>query len=241
MTAFKTTKLFIVLTVFLFLTACGTHTYHQVRPGDTLYSVSFHYGHDFQQVARWNNLGSPYVLHVGEWLRVAPPTSSTSLPSRNANSSSRVAMSKSSSKTSSPSSARSSPSSSLSTPDVRDVSWQWPVNGPLLQAYDAKSHRKKGIAIGGTAGTPVQAAAAGKIVYAGDSLRGYGNLIIIKHNEKFLSAYAHNQTLLVKEGQAVAKGQAIARMGNTESPEVKLHFEVRINGKPVDPLRYLPK
>ena len=114
----------------------------------------------------------------------------------------------------------------------------WPSGGPVLASFD--DPKNKGIDLGGKAGDPVLAAADGRVVYAGAGLRGYGNLVIIKHNNVFLTAYAHNQTLLVKEDQAVKRGQKIAEMGNTDADQVKLHFEIRRQGKPVDPARYLP-
>lgn len=120
-----------------------------------------------------------------------------------------------------------------------DVAWIWPSAGRLLGQFSESG--SKGIAIGGKAGDPVIAAGDGRVVYSGTGLRGYGKLIIIKHNAVFLSAYAHNQNLLVKEGQSVSRGQKIAEMGNTDSDQVKLHFEIRQQGKPVDPLKYLPQ
>jgi lipoprotein NlpD len=119
-----------------------------------------------------------------------------------------------------------------------DLNWAWPSSGPLLQGFDEQ--RNKGVDIGGKAGDPVLAAADGRVVYAGSALRGYGNLVILKHNATFLSAYAHNQTLLVKEDQVVKRGQKIAEMGSTDAERVQLHFEIRRDGKPVDPARYLP-
>lgn len=120
-----------------------------------------------------------------------------------------------------------------------DVPWIWPANGGLVGQFSESG--SKGVAIGGKAGDAVVAAGDGKVVYAGTGLRGYGQLIIVKHNATFLSAYAHNQKLLVKEGQSVSKGQKIAEMGNTDADQVKLHFEIRRQGKPVDPLKYLPQ
>lgn len=117
--------------------------------------------------------------------------------------------------------------------------WIWPANGKVLGQFSESG--SKGIDIGGKAGDPVIAAGDGKVVYSGTGLRGYGMLIIVKHNATFLSAYAHNQKLLVKEGQTVSKGQKIAEMGNSDADQVKLHFEVRRQGKPVDPLKYLPQ
>jgi lipoprotein NlpD len=124
------------------------------------------------------------------------------------------------------------------TKDSDEPSWQWPANGPLLGTFE--EGKRKGLAIGGKAGDPVFAAADGRVVYAGSGLRGYGNLVIIKHNAEYLTAYAHNQTLLVKEDQAVRKGQKIAEMGSTDAERVQLHFEIRKQGKPVDPARQLP-
>ena len=118
------------------------------------------------------------------------------------------------------------------------VSFQWPVRGNLIAGFDEA--KNKGLDIAGKAGDPVLAAADGKVVYAGSGLRGYGNLIIIKHNNTYLTAYAHNQTLLVKEEQAIKRGQKIAEMGNSDADQVKLHFEIRRQGKPVDPAKYLP-
>jgi lipoprotein NlpD len=119
-----------------------------------------------------------------------------------------------------------------------EIAWIWPVNGELLAGFDEL--KNKGLDIGGKAGTPVLASADGRVVYAGAGLRGYGNLIILKHNNTYLTAYAHNQALLVKEDQTVRKGQKIAEMGSSDTDRVKLHFEVRRQGKPVDPAKYLP-
>ena len=119
-----------------------------------------------------------------------------------------------------------------------DVDFIWPASGPMIAGFDEA--KNKGLGIAGKAGDPVLAAADGKVVYAGAGLRGYGNLIILKHNNTFLTAYAHNQTLLVKEDQNVKRGQKIAEMGSTDADRVKLHFEIRRSGKPVDPARYLP-
>jgi lipoprotein NlpD len=125
-------------------------------------------------------------------------------------------------------------------PEGKGLAWTWPASGTLLRGFDENS-ASKGLDIGGSRGRPVQAAAAGRVVYRGSGLRGYGQLIIIKHNEEFLSAYAHNDRIYIKEGDTVKRGQNIAAMGDTGSDEVMLHFEIRRNGKPVDPLKYLPK
>ena len=125
-----------------------------------------------------------------------------------------------------------------STEGDEPVAFQWPVRGALIAGFDEA--KNKGLDIAGKAGDPVHAAADGKVVYAGSGLRGYGNLIIIKHNNTYLTAYAHNQTLLVKEEQAIKRGQKIAEMGNSDADQVKLHFEIRRQGKPVDPAKLLP-
>ncbi|MBN8492222.1 MAG: peptidoglycan DD-metalloendopeptidase family protein, partial [Burkholderiales bacterium] len=122
--------------------------------------------------------------------------------------------------------------------DSEQVVWIWPASGPVLAGFD--EGRNKGLSIGGKAGDPVVASADGRVVYAGSSLRGYGNLVIVKHSDVFLTAYAHNQALLVKEDQAVRRGQKIAEMGSTDAERVQLHFEIRRQGKPVDPTKLLP-
>jgi lipoprotein NlpD len=118
------------------------------------------------------------------------------------------------------------------------MAFSWPHSGQVITGFDET--KNKGLDFAGKAGDPVLAAADGKVVYAGSGLRGYGNLVILKHNNTYLTAYAHNQTLLVKEEQAVVKGQRIAEMGNSDADRVKLHFEIRKQGKPVDPSKYLP-
>ena len=127
----------------------------------------------------------------------------------------------------------------VATDDGEKLDWIWPAKGKIVNGF-SEATSLKGIDIAGSAGQPITASAAGKVVYAGSGLRGYGKLIIIKHNDIYLSAYAHNRDILVKEGQQVGKGQKIAEMGNTDADQVKLHFEIRRQGKPVDPLRYLP-
>ena len=119
--------------------------------------------------------------------------------------------------------------------------WQWPASGPILRRFDGEASGKKGISIGGTHGNQVRAAAAGRVVYAGSGLVGYGRLIILKHNDTYLSAYGHNRDLFVQEGAEVRAGQVIADMGSSGTNRIQLHFEIRRNGKPVDPLRYLPR
>jgi len=222
----------------LLLAACSSGTlvwptsYHVVQRGDTLYSISFQYGVDYRVLARWNNLGDGTLIREGQILSLTPPggprTGSSSQPS-----------SGSSSKT-----AGSSPPplKPYTPPPEQKVSrWQWPTDGKVIAGFGRSVKTDSGVRIGGKYGQPVEAASGGTIVYSGNALKGYGNLLIIKHNDTYLSAYGFNSELLVKEGQSVQRGQQIARMGSTTSGTNLLHFEIRKNGKPVDPVGYLPK
>ncbi len=251
--ATNSTLLLGVLTLLsLLLSACGAHVYHQVRKGDTLYSISWHYSQDYRQVAKWNGLGSPYTINEGQWLRVAPPGPEAGLePPVYVNRPAKAHSKKpEENNVKSPAEktakkpvmvAKNTSSSSLLPSSSAAIAWQWPLKGKLIRKFNANKPGQQGVDISAAAGTLVHAAAGGKVVYSGDGLRGYGNLVIIKHNDKYLSAYAHNKAILVKEGVLVKKGQKIARIGATESKQIKLHFQVRVDGKPVDPLRYLPK
>lgn len=227
-----------LIALILLCAGCGGLVYHQVRPDDTLYSISWHYNQDYRQVAQWNGIEPPYVIHEGEWLRVAPPRGEAvvrTLPivtESNKTAPKKMAPSINSSETKQP--------EKTDTVSRVDVEWMWPAKGQVIEKFKANSPGNQGIDISASIGTPVYAAAAGKVVYSGNGLRGYGNLIIIKHNDKYLSAYGHNQQNLVKEGVQVKQGEMIARVGNTEAERAQLHFQIRIDGKPVDPLRYLP-
>lgn len=206
-----------------------------VSKGDTLFSVSFAHGYDFKTIARLNNIKSPYTIYPGQKLRLrgnVPAKSKSKTASRK--STSRTTSSKKSTSTNRNSSKR-------STPVTSNVRWGWPASGKIIRKYSSKAPRKKGIGIMGQYQQRVNAAAGGKIVYSGNGLIGYGNLIIIKHNETYLSAYAHNNKVFVKEGQTVQRGQKLALMGRNENNTPMLHFEIRKNGKPVNPVRYLPK
>ncbi|MDE2605795.1 MAG: peptidoglycan DD-metalloendopeptidase family protein [Burkholderiales bacterium] len=222
----------------------GKPGYYTVRPGDTLIRIALETGQNWRDIARWNNLDNPNVIEVGQVLRVVAPVTgavASAVPAASAPpaSAASAAQAPSSAATASaaPASAA-SPAASAGTDD--QVAWTWPTNGndPVIAGFDEA--KNKGVDIGGRAGDPVFAAADGRVVYAGAGLRGYGNLIILKHNNTYLTAYAHNQSLLVKEDQTVRKGQKIAEMGSTDADRVKLHFEIRRQGKPVDPTRYLP-
>ncbi|QNP60703.1 peptidoglycan DD-metalloendopeptidase family protein [Paenacidovorax monticola] len=235
----------------------GKPGYYTVKPGDTLIRIGLESGQGWKDIARWNSLENPNLIEVGQVLRVVPPSATVAAAPSTSESgvvtrpvtSSAVAPAVAGA-ASAPSKA---PAASASAPAPAptpapaaaapaggddDMGFIWPASGSLLAGFDEA--RNKGYDISGKAGDAVLAAADGRVVYAGAGLRGYGNLIILKHNNTYLTAYAHNQALLVKEDQSVRKGQKIAEMGSTDADRVKLHFEIRRQGKPVDPSRYLP-
>jgi lipoprotein NlpD len=226
----------------------GKPGYYSVRPGDTLIRIALETGQNWRDIARWNNIDNPNVIEVGQVLRVVPPLAAAgeaaAKPVTPA-SAATAPLPPASAAASAPRGTATAAAPSLppvNTPPVApgddDVSWGWPTSGSVIAGFDEQ--KNKGLDIAGKAGDPVVAAADGRVVYAGAGLRGYGNLIILKHNNTYLSAYAHNQSLLVKEDQAVRKGQKIAEMGSSDTDRVKLHFEIRRQGKPVDPSKYLP-
>jgi len=232
----------------------GKPGYYAVRPGDTIRRIGAETGQNWRDIARWNNLDNPDLIEVGQVLRVIPPVGATTAaavpspeasgagakqvsPPAVASATSPAASAAAPAAAASAATAATKPSSAAPSGD-EDVGWIWPAQGNLIAGFDEA--KNKGLDIGGKAGDSVLAAADGRVVYAGAGLRGYGNLIILKHNNTYLTAYAHNKTLLVKEDQSVQKGQKIAEMGNSDSDRVKLHFEIRRQGKPVDPARYLP-
>jgi lipoprotein NlpD len=240
----------------------GKPGYYAVRPGDTIRRIGTETGQNWRDIARWNNLDNPDLIEVGQVLRVVPPVGGTATavaPSTGpgtADTSSGVVTKPVAQTTVAPATAPATagnattkptppvttstvaPPSSAAASGDEDVGWIWPAQGSLIAGFDEA--KNKGLDISGKAGDSVLAAADGKVVYAGAGLRGYGNLIILKHNNTYLTAYAHNRALLVKEDQSVQKGQKIAEMGNSDADRVKLHFEIRRQGKPVDPARYLP-
>lgn len=200
------------------LTACASNQtkpvpegYYRVQAGDTLYRIAKRYGQNVQTLAAWNNLPNSSKIEVGQVLRVR----------RN---------------------AAANPSASRSVMPVNRLQLQWPVdNGSnsIIQRYNGVTN--KGIDISGYRGQTVKAAAAGQVIYIGEGVRGYGKLILISHNISTITAYAHNDNILVQKDQNVSAGQPIGNMGSTDSDQVKLHFEVRINGKAVDPMTHLPR
>jgi lipoprotein NlpD len=227
----------------------GKPGFYTVKQGDTLIRIGLESGQSWKDIARWNNLDNPNLIEVGQVLRVLPPApasqavaSDTGVVTRPVTSS-PVAPGAASTTASvpMPPASGAKPAAAAAAPAAggdEELGFIWPASGTLISGFD--DVRNKGLDIAGKAGDPVLAAADGRVVYAGAGLRGYGNLVILKHNNTFLTAYAHNQTLLVKEDQGVRKGQKIAEMGSTDADKVKLHFEIRRQGKPVDPSRYLP-
>ena len=210
----------------------GKAGYYSVKPGDTIIRIGLENGQNWRDIVRWNALENPNLIEVGQVLRVVPPTSETQAVTRPVTAGTVAAVQVP------PAGAPRPAASAASSNGDEDVGWIWPAQGTLVAGFDEA--KNKGLDISGKAGDAVLASADGRVVYAGAGLRGYGNLIILKHNNTFLTAYAHNQTLLVKEDQSVKRGQKIAEMGNSDADRVKLHFEIRRQGKPVDPAKYLP-
>lgn len=235
-----------LITNLMLLSACGSHLHHYVRKGETLYSISFDYGQDYRDVAYWNGIRPPYTVHPAQRLRVyplSPGTSPPTLPPITSRSSKETQPPVRTFPLEPPQAARRDTAPQQRPPIFQpsgSLTWVWPADGKLLSTYSERDNSRKGLDIGGNRGAPVRAASSGQVVYSGDGLARYGNMIIIKHNDSFLSAYAHNWRLLVQEGQEVRGGQTIAEMGDSGTEKVMLHFEIRLNGKPVDPLRYLP-
>ena len=228
----------------------GKPGYYTVKPGDTLIRVGLDNGQSWRDIVRWNNIENPNVIEVGQVLRVLPPgtapgetvavvrpvpppPSVTTAPAG----APRPAATSGTTPTA-PAATAPAPVVAASAAPEDELVFVWPTSGALIAGFDEA--KNKGLDLAGKAGDPVMAAADGRVVYSGAGLRGYGNLIILKHNNTYLTAYAHNQTLLVKEDQSVRKGQKIAEMGNSDADRVKLHFEIRKQGKPVDPAKLLP-
>jgi len=211
----------------------GKPGYYTVQRGETLTRIGLDNGQSWRDLARWNNLSNPDVIEAGQVLRVVPPGASVEAQGV-------VVRPVTAGGESSASVSAAKPVTTPAATAVVDegLGFIWPSNGSLIGGFDEA--KNKGLDFSGKAGDPVLASADGQVVYAGAGLRGYGNLIILKHNNTFLTAYAHNQKLLVREDQKVRKGDKIAEMGSTDADRVKLHFEVRRQGKPVDPAKFLP-
>jgi len=223
---------------------------HVVRAGETLYSIAFQHGVDQRDLARWNGINNPDRILVGQRLRLTPPGGSASAKaeatkrapaaSKQNDAAAGKTVGASASKSGTTGSATQSPSTQPALPNLPPPQWAWPVDGQVVTRFGSHDGIGTGVGIGGRAGEPVHAAAAGRVVYAGGGLVGYGQLVIIKHNETYLTAYGYNSELLVKQGEDVARGQTIASMGLGPERQPRLHFEIRRNGVPVDPLQFFP-
>lgn len=215
-----------------------TPGFHHVKKGETLFSIAWRYGLDFRTLASTNSISAPYTIYPGQKIDVRNvPRPKTAQASRSVEKPSKPPV---------PNTVKSQPevknshNTPLTVASTSNGKWIWPVNGRLISRFSTKKPVNKGIDIDGALGESVLAAAAGTVVYAGRGLRGYGNLVIVKHNETYLSAYAHTSRIVVSEQDVVKAGQKIAEIGSTGTDKVKLHFEIRKNGKPVDPLKHLP-
>ncbi len=233
----------------------GAKQYY-VAKGDTLYGIAFRFSLDVPTLASYNHLSKPYTIYPGQILNISQPTQPqsrqhVSKSSQSSKAKALVSKGKKSSVNSAkshskapPKSQRISPSKkTTASPQSNDKGWLWPVQGTLIAKFSTSKTKKlnKGIDISAPIGTAVKSSRSGAIVYAGSRLKGYGKLIIVKHNDGYLSAYAHNQSILVNEGDWVKQGQKIATLGSSASSQPKLHFEIRKSGKPVDPLKYLAR
>jgi lipoprotein NlpD len=240
----------------------GKPGFYTVKSGDTLIRIGLDNGQNWKDLMRWNNLANPNLIEVGQVIRVVPPgvdpATATARPVTTARVETRAldarpgsvivpsvaasAAVPTAATTTQPAApvreAAAAPPPQAPRDADDDVNWTWPAAAPVAMPFD--DARNKGLVFRGKAGDPVYAAADGRVVYAGSGLRGYGNLVILKHNATYLTAYAHNQTLLVKDDQNVKRGQKIAEMGSSDADSVQLHFEIRKQGKPIDPARLLP-
>ena len=205
--------------------------YYVVKKGDTLYAIGYRSGHGYKRLSQWNNIKRPYELRIGQKIKLFKPKQKLR---RAAKAKKRIVK-----KIKKRNVSQKTSTISTNNKKMLKLYWQWPLRGKVLKTFLKTG--KKGMDISGKIGEKVKSAASGKVVYSGSGLKGYGNLLIIKHNYLYLSAYANNRRLLVKEGQLVKKGQVIAEVGSMKGKPTALHFEIRRNGKPVNPLKYLPK
>ena len=268
-------RLLLLVTIGLLVVACGTPNrapvvsrepglqtgsqrpaFYQVRPGDTLYAIAWQTGLDYRELAAWNGISNPSLIHAGQRLRLWPaqhrrpaagkpppavePKPDTTRPeATQVTPVPRAAAPK-------PAVARAKAPVAKPEPVAAEASggplaWQWPTSGRVVERFSSQDRTRNGVKIAGRRGQPILAAEAGRIVYSGSGLIGYGQLIIIKHNKNYLSAYGHNRKILVKEGDQVARGAHIGEMGEPPNDQPLLHFEIRRRGTPVDPLQLLPK
>ena len=228
----RSARILLLPLLALLLAACGPKTRwdhtpteeHVVRTGETLFAIAWRYGIDPNELSRWNKLGDGSLIHPGQVLRLTLPPGMTAQAAR-----SRA-----------PANSSSASRKLPPIPSQPPPPWRWPTEGKVAVAFGERPGTGTGILIAGRAGQAIIAAADGRVVYSGGGLIGYGQLIILKHNDTFLSAYGYNASLLVGENESVSKGQRIATMGEGPGREPRLHFEIRKNGEPVNPRQYLP-
>lgn len=236
--------------------------FYTVKKGDTLYSIALDHGLDYRELAQWNGISDPGAIRIGQQLRLRAPGAQavTTAPARGAQSVQARPIGEAPPPAAAGDNVKTQPKAvrapysdqvyaqmsgakpepAPAKPEGDDsVSWGWPASGKVISTFN-DSANLKGIAIAGKLGQPVLASAPGRVIFSGTGIRGFGKLVVIKHNNTYLSVYGHNNELLVKEGQSVTKGQKIAEMGSTDTDQVKLHFEIRRYGKPVDPITLLP-
>lgn len=266
----KLSKLFVILIALLLLVSCASHSpapvfdrsksianrpkIHVVTRGDTLFSIAWRYGLKYEILAKHNRISPPYIIRPSQVIRLDIAGAKVPVAGKPQAAKQAVGMNPTfKDSDGKPALTTQSSNSRKENKTVKNAGttsknqmwaapqWRWPAKGPLLSSFQGSSALNKGIDLGGKLGEPVSAAADGQVVYSGSGLRGYGKLLIVKHNETFLSAYAHNNRLLVKEGDFVKVGQRIADMGSSGTDRVKLHFEIRRDGTPVDPLKFLPR
>lgn len=232
---------------------------YTVRPGETLYSIAWRANSDVRQIAKLNNISPPYNIYPNQKLILVVKNKGKTVKASNNKDSSKkqsnnpensmdnmtkntIASSKKQAYGKNVVKKKIVQNNLPTTSFSQKISqWRWPVKGKVIARFSSKLQGNKGLDIAGRRGTKIRAAASGKVVYAGSALRGYGKLVIIKHNDDYLSAYAHNDRILVKEQQQIKAGDIVAKMGDTDAQRVMLHFEVRFRGKSIDPLKYLPK
>jgi lipoprotein NlpD len=214
---------------------------YRVQRGDTLYGIAWQRGVDYRLLAAWNGIRPPYRIYAGQTLRLKPPPPVRRPPPAPPTSKARPRPSPTTKPAPKPPSKPPAPTPPPAATQQQQLAWRWPAAGRVVSGFDAADPLRKGIKIGGRIGQTIAAAESGRVVYSGSGLIGYGRLIIVKHNDKYLSAYGHNNAILVKEGDRVTKGQKIAEMGTANNGDPLLHFEIRRDGKPVDPVRLLPR
>ena len=212
----------------------STARYHMVQAGETLYSIAWRYGMDYRELANANKINPPHIIYVNQKLKL------DKIPSKETGKAVKAQVPGKIPATSGKQ-RQGVDAQTAKTRQGTNIEWSWPVKGTVMRGFSPAEGRNKGIDIKGKVGQPVSSAADGTVVYAGGGLRGFGKLIIVKHTQNYLSAYGYNRVLLVKEGEKVKGGQHVAEIGSNASNDEILHFEIRRNGKPENPLKYLPK